>query len=115
MPDPQQRDIVWVRFPYADLEHGKFRPAVIVSNTRYNREHADVIACAITSKLEKNGYSIVIEQKNIESGTMPLKSRIRADKIMTLEKNLIAAPFARLDGATFGALVAKITDLVARA
>jgi len=44
-----------------------------------------------------------------------LKSRIRADKIMQIEKSLIAKAFARLDDKTFDLLNAEIMKLLKRA
>ena len=108
----RQQDIVWVRLPFSSLEEGKVRPAVIVSNNEYNGKNPDVIVCAITSKLEEKRYSIIIDYKNISQGKLPLKSRIRADKIMQIEKNLILKSFAQLDNKTFDSLVKEITHLM---
>lgn len=110
----KQQDIVWVKLPFSSLEESKVRPAVIVSNSNYNANNRDVIVCAITSKLEEKRYSILIDEKNLSKGNLPLKSRIRADKIMQIQKNLISNSFARLDNITFDLLVKEITDLVKR-
>src|SRR3989338_6892385 len=110
-----QQDIVWVRFPYSDLKESKFRPGVIVSCNNYNKNHADVIVCAITSKLDEREWGVFIDASNISSGKMPLKSRIRADKIMHIEKTLIAGVLARVDNKTFDGLVQEIMKLVRRA
>ncbi|MBI2652159.1 type II toxin-antitoxin system PemK/MazF family toxin [Candidatus Woesearchaeota archaeon] len=110
----RQQDIIWVRLPFSSLEGSKVRPAVIVSNNDYNGIRPDVIVCAITSKLEDTRYSIVIDNKNISQGKLPLKSRIRADKIMQIEKNLIIKSFARLDNKTFDLLTKEIINLIQR-
>ena len=109
-----QQDLVWVRLPFTSLEESKIRPAVVVSNNDYNERHYDVIVCAVTSRLEEIPYSILIDQKNLSSGRLPLKSRIRADKIMQVEKGIIERRFARLDDKTFDILVDKIVNLLKR-
>ena len=110
----KQQDIVWVRMPFSSLEETKVRPAVIVSNNEYNGLSQDAIVCAITSKLEKGPYSILIDSDNLLTGKLPLKSKIRADKIMQIEKNLILKTFAKLNSETFDALVSEINKLVRR-
>lgn len=106
-----QKDIVWL-IAYPSLEEGKVRPAVVVSNDEYNRKTQDIVVCAITSKLEEKPYSILIDSRNLSGGSLPLKSRVRADKILQVEKNLVIKAFAKLDSKTFDALVTEITKLV---
>jgi len=108
-----QQDLVWVRLPFSSLRESKVRPAVIVSNTEYNRR-SDVVVCAVTSKLEEKQYSILIDSSNLSQGNLPIKSRIRADKIMQIEKSLIIKAFARLNNKTFDSLVSEIMKLVQR-
>lgn len=109
-----QQDIVWVRLPFSSLEESKVRPAVIVSNDEYNKKSKDIIVCAITSNLEQSHYSIIIDSANLSKGNIRIKSRIRADKIMQIEKSLILNTFARLDNKTFDALIKEIIKIVQR-
>ena len=114
MREIRQQDIVWVRFPYSDMSEEKFRPAVVASNDSYNRKSHDVIVCAITSKLDSKAYSVLIDDSMLSSGSMPLKSRIRADKIIRIEKGLVVKPFARLNNEAFDELTNEIMSLVKR-
>lgn len=112
MNEARQQDIVWVRFPYSDLREAKFRPAAVVSNDRYNRKNLDVVVCAVTSRLDDKEYSVLIDETSLDSGKMPLKSRVRADKIIPVGKKLIEKPFARLNDKTFDLLVEEINKLI---
>jgi len=78
-------DIVALNFPFSDLSATKRRPAFVLSNLGYG----DIILCQITSKPAKNEYSIKIEPNDFETGSLPLASFIRADKIFTADKGLI--------------------------
>ena len=109
-----QQDLVWVKLPFTSLEESKTRPAVVVSNNDYNKKQDDVVVCAVTSKLDNTAYSIFIGQKNLSTGRLPVKSMIRADKIMQVEKSLIIRSFGQLDDETFDALTGKITNLIKR-
>lgn len=110
----KQQDLVWVKLPFSSLEESKVRPAVIVSNDGYNNKNQDVIVCAVTSNLEQKPYSIIIDDKNLSKGKLPIKSRIRADKIMQIEKSLIISPFAQIDSKTYDMLVNEIKKLIER-
>lgn len=110
----QQGDIVWVKLPFSSFEEEKTRPALIVSNDNYNARGLDVVVCAVTSNLQQVPYSVIISQKNLAQGTLPIDSKIRADKLFQLEKAKIVKPFARLDNETFNLVAAHIVKLVSR-
>ena len=61
-----QRDIVWLEITYSDLSGSKKRPGLILSNNSYNRNHSDVICCAVTSKIQD--CCIPIGNTDVESG-----------------------------------------------
>jgi len=108
-----QQDIVWVSVPFSDFIENKMRPALVISNNEYNRKNQDVIICAITSKPREN-YGIQIDSNNLSSGNLPVKSHIRADKIMQVEKTLIAGSFAKLNDKSFDKLIGEVVKLVER-
>ena len=109
-----QQDLVWVKLPFSNLRESKVRPALIVSNNGYNKANPDIVVCAVTSKLKESKYSILIENKDLTSGNLPIKSRVRSDKILQIEKDLVIRPFAKLANKTFDKVVSKIVDLVQR-
>lgn len=110
----RQKDIVWVKLPFSNLGESKTRPAVILSNDSYNGQSKDVVVCAVTSKLEPRQYSVELNQENLSEGRLPLKSLIRADKILQIEKGLIQARFAAINNETFDKLVNEAIKLIKR-
>lgn len=110
----KQQNLVWVKLPFSDFGESKIRPAVVVSNNDYNGQSKDVIVCAVTSKLEPRPYSISLSQENLSEGRLPLKSLIRADKILQIEKSLIEATFATINNETFDRLVNEAVKLLKR-
>lgn len=110
----KQRDLVWVRLPFSDLERQKGRPAVVVSNDAYNRAEPDIVVCAITSNLQKGAYKVPLAQGDLEQGRLPLPSMVRADKILQVEKTLIDRAFARVKNGPYDAVVERIQALVSR-
>lgn len=46
------------------------------------------------------------------AGQLPLESKIRADKLMSVEKKRVRAAFATLNDETFGLVIQEIMKLV---
>src|SRR3989339_589164 len=70
----KQGEILIVPFPFSNLNSIKQRPVLVLSKNNYNRISNDIIVCGITSNLNDK---------------IPLKSRIKVDKLFTLEKKLV--------------------------
>ena len=70
--------------------------------------------CALTSNLEPKPYSVMISQESLASGKLPIKSRVRVDKIFQVEKSLAKESFARLNDAVFDSVVSELAKLVKR-
>jgi len=85
----EQRDLILIYFPFTDLKRNKLRPAIVLSNNKYNQENQDVIAVPLTSNLTNNEYSLSIEQKNLEKGKLIIKSNVKTDKIFSVEKRIV--------------------------
>ena len=55
MNEPAQGSIVLVDFTYSNQAQSKVRPALVVSNSRYNAISRDVIVMKITSRTKDDG------------------------------------------------------------
>ena len=76
----KQREIILINFPFSDLTGAKVRPALVISNNRYNQTNLDTVVLAITSNLSPHSYKVLIEMQDLENGSLPLKSATRVDK-----------------------------------
>ncbi len=85
----RQGDVVLVPVPFTDLSESKQRPALVISNDNHNSKVDDVVVCGITSNVKEEEYSVVIDQKDMLEGIMPFLSRIKVDKLFTLNKKII--------------------------
>ena len=86
----KQGEVVLVPVPFTDLSGAKHRPALIISNDDHNSKVEDVVICGITSNIKDEDYSIIIDQKDMSEGAMPFLSRIKVDKLFTLNKKIVA-------------------------
>lgn len=96
----EQGEIVIVPFPFSDLSNVKQRPVLILSKDSDNNLSDDIITCGITSNLKDVKYSVLIDNKNLERGDIPTKSRIKIDKLFTLNKSIIRKRTAKINGST---------------
>ena len=105
----QQRDIVFVSFPFTDASTAKQRPVLIVSSDEINQSASgDFIGLAITTKLYRGKYSVAITAKNCQDGKLPFDSEIQCDKIATIQKDIVIKKFCKLKTDTYQVVINKI-------
>ena len=107
----RQKEIVLLPYPFSDLEGKKVRPALVISNDTFNDKSDDVIMIPLTSVLKQEQYSIIINQKDLSSGKLIKTSRIRADKIFSVEKSLAIMKIGVLSNAVFEKVKSKILKI----
>ena len=73
-------DVVVIPFPFSDLSGNKRRPALVVADL----DGDDVILCQITSVVRGDNYAVSLDMADYESGTLPVKSFVRPNKIFTV-------------------------------
>jgi mRNA interferase MazF len=91
-----QRDIVLLPFPFSDLQSSKVRPALVLSNDRYNRRSADFIAVPLTSNLKLRDYTILITNGELESGNLIVASKAKVDRIFSVSQQLVRMKIGRV-------------------
>ena len=90
-------NIILVPFPFPNLPRTKKRPVLILSNNSHNELSDDFVCCGITSNLDNKNSSILLEPKDMKDGSIPKKSRIKYDKIFTLEKSLTIKKLGKIN------------------
>lgn len=107
-----QGDILIVPFPFSDLTSIRQRPVLVLSNSEYMQDCIDLITCGITSNLKDSKHSILIDNSNLLEGAIPLKSRIKVDKLFTLEKSIIKKKIGRINKKTFDEVKKEFFNLI---
>lgn len=90
-----QWDIVIINFPFTDLSNAKTRPAIIISNSKFNKK-SNLILLAISTKSWIQDYSVPIKKEDIEYWCLNKDSFIRLQNILCLEKRLIINRVAKI-------------------
>lgn len=83
MTEPAQGSVVLVDFSYSDQIRSKVRPALVVSNSRYNGIFRDVIVMKITSQKPKI-MAASLTNDDLLSGALDYPSYVQADGIYAL-------------------------------
>ena len=108
----EQGEIVLVPYPFTDLTAIKQRPVLILSNNRYNRHTEDIVTCGITSNVKNEDYSVMIENKDLAEGNLPVTSRIKVDKLFTLSQELVEKKIARIKKEKFQEVQKELMRLI---
>lgn len=87
--------VVIVSFPYSDLVSAKARPAVVVGET--DDHYRDVIVCMITSVVPEQLNAQQVLVKPSSSNNLKTISVIKVSRIVTVEREKIAAVIGKLD------------------
>jgi mRNA interferase MazF len=86
-------DLVLLRFPEADLQGGKLRPALVVAIAP--GRHADVLLALVTSQLHQEvvGFDEVVAPEDPDFATSRLKARsvIRLARLVSVSPQVIEA------------------------
>ncbi|MCE2505634.1 MAG: type II toxin-antitoxin system PemK/MazF family toxin [Nitrosopumilaceae archaeon] len=107
-----QRDIVLLPFPFSDLKQSKVRPVIVLSNDKYNKKYSDIVVVPLTSNLQKTDYDMLITNKNLEKGNLIADSRVKVDRIFSVEKKLIKMNIGKIDKQTFSKIRTLLSSLV---
>lgn len=107
-----QGEIVVVPFPFSDLTGVKQRPVLVLSKRLENNLGEDIIVYGITSNLRDSKYSVPLGNENLENGLIPAKSKIKVDKLFTLDKKIVKKRVARINKKTFSLVVDVFKNLV---
>ena len=106
----KQGDILIVPFPFSELSSIKQRPVLVLSKN--NDISDDIITCGITSYLKDAENSILISNESLNKGNIPQESRIKVDKIFSLEKTIIKKKIGEINKDTMKKVKAIFINLV---
>lgn len=107
-----QRDIVLVPFPFSDLRTAKFRPVIVMSNDDYNKKFRDFIVIPLTSNPSVRDHTVQVTSKEMATGSLPLASVAKVDKIFSLEQSLVRTTFGRLRQHVFNNIRTELIKLI---
>ena len=103
-------DIVWAPFPFTNLTTVKTRPALVVADVRDGSED-DWILCEITTGRVQHSREIAIARNDILGGRLRTNSRVRPDRVATLNESVFGNYIGRLTDAKLAEVLAAVRGL----
>lgn len=94
------------------MEGNKVRPALIISNDNFNKFSEHRIMVPITSVIKKEPYSVIINSNDLNAGKLLKQSRIKADRIFCVERDLIMMSIGSVKGKIFDKVKAEIMNVL---
>jgi len=107
-----QKEIVLISYPFSDLEGKKVRPAVVISSNNFNKKSNDCVMIPLTTVINDKPYSILLNQNDLDKGKLLKPSRIRVDKIFTVEKKLIVMSIGFIGDNIFGKIKKELSKIL---
>jgi mRNA-degrading endonuclease toxin of MazEF toxin-antitoxin module len=101
-------DIIRVAFPHVETDRMRFRPALVVSTSLLGPESNLIWAMMITN-IERANWPGDIALRNHQHLGLPIPSKVRAQKIATLESGG-ATKIGHIDGVTMTAVQSLIRE-----
>jgi mRNA interferase MazF len=110
---PSRGDIVLLDVPFSDLSATRRRPAIVISNDRYNAALADMIVVALTTSgtAGHGAYSFEITNADLVAGAGNQPTRVRVDKVYTLLQASVVKTFGKVNDATLARIGQMLADL----
>ena len=107
MGKPVVGEVVVLPFPQTDLQAGKRRPPLVVSDLVGD----DLILCQITSQSRRDGYSAPLASGDFERGHLNIDSFVRIGRLFTVERSVILYSAAKMKSSKLNEVRAKIREL----
>jgi len=101
-------DVVVVPFPFSDLSQSKRRPALVIASL----DSDDIILCQITSKTIKDNYSLSLDDKDFETGSLKQPSNLRPNRIFTADNHIILYRVGNLKSEKLTEVIEKIVEII---
>lgn len=99
-------------WPFRNNKGTKVRPVIVLSNDRYNAGFNDFIGVAVTSNLDVRDHTILLTDKELESGRLKVISVIKVDYVSSMEQSLVQKRIGRITKQTFDSIVKELTQIL---
>jgi mRNA interferase MazF len=103
-------DVIWAKFPFTDLSSWKTRPVLVVADVGARNEE-DWLVCEITTSSLPYAKAIPISRNDVLSGRLQPSSRVRPDRIATLNERAFSDPIGRLTDAKLVEILTVVRGL----
>ncbi len=101
-------DVVVVPFPFSNLTQSQRRPALVIATL----EGDDLILCQITSKTIKDNYSISLDDRDFETGSLKQPSNLRPNRLFAADNHIILYRIGNLNKVKINEIIDKVVEII---
>ena len=109
-------DIVLVRFPQADLQAGKLRPALVIASTP--SRHSDLLLALVSSRIYQTipefDEIVAVSDDDYAQTGLKVTSVIRLSRLATVESSVISACLGNISPERLNRIKNRLTDWLNR-
>ena len=103
-------DVVAVPFPFTDRDATKRRPALVISNERFNQQHNQLVLAMITTTTD-NVWPSDVSLTNWQAAGLKVVCHFRL-KLFTLDQNLVLKTIGHLSSQDVKSVQAVLTEFI---
>jgi len=103
-------DVVAVPFPFTDRDATKRRPALVISNEKFNRQHNQIVLAMITAATD-NVWPSDVSLTNWQKAGLKTACRFRL-KLFTLDQNLVLKTIGHLSSKDVKSVQTVLTEFI---
>ena len=92
----EQGSIVVADVLFSEQVGVKRRPVLVISNSLFNKNSDDIIVLKITSAGKKTKFDVVLNDEDLEKGTLKTKSFIMVDFPVAIHKSMISQTIGKI-------------------
>ncbi|MBN2127070.1 MAG: type II toxin-antitoxin system PemK/MazF family toxin [Candidatus Diapherotrites archaeon] len=107
----EQGDIVIANVLFSEQIGMKTRPALVISNSEFNKKSDDLILLKITSKGKKTQFDVNLTSEDVTEGFLKQESNIMVDNPVTVYKRLIETKTGKITKQKLKEVKQKIKEL----
>ena len=107
----EQGEIVVAQILFSEQIGIKTRPALVISNSKFNKKSDDLILLKITSKSKKTEYDVKLSNEDMEKGELRTESQIMVDNPVTTYKKMIQTKIGQVKQQKLKEVKQKIKEL----
>ncbi len=107
-----QRELVLLPYPFSDLKSAKVRPAVVISNNKYNREFEDMLVVPVTSNLSLRKFVVQLSGNRLETGHLIADSVVKADRVLSVKQNMTIKSIGKVKKEVLAEITDSIKELI---
>jgi len=103
-------DVVAVPFPFTDRDATKRRPALVISNEKFNQQHNQIVLAMITTTTD-NVWRSDVTLTNWQKAGLKLSCQLRL-KLFTLDQNLVLKAIGHLSSKDVKSVQVALTEFI---